>query len=67
MVRYTLEQRDFLYLTCVKCDLLESVGENFETKEFAAPKKIHNFVNKTRTGLSDRHDLNIHLENQWNV
>jgi hypothetical protein len=44
MVRYTLEQRVFLYDTYVKNDLLESVGEkfdvNFATKELPADKQF---------------------------
>jgi hypothetical protein len=44
MVWYTLEQRVFLYDTCVKYNLLESVGENFDVnfvmKEFTADKQF---------------------------
>jgi hypothetical protein len=44
MVRYTLEQRVFLYYTYVKYDLLETVGEkfdvNFVMKEFPADKQF---------------------------
>jgi hypothetical protein len=39
MVRYTLEQRVFLYVTHVKYDLLESVDVNFVIKEFSADKE----------------------------
>jgi hypothetical protein len=44
MVRYTLEQRVFLYDTYVKYGLLESVGKsfdvNFVAKEFPAYKQF---------------------------
>jgi hypothetical protein len=44
MVRYTLEQRIFLYDNHVKYDLLESVGENFDVnfviKEFPGDKQF---------------------------
>jgi hypothetical protein len=40
MVRYTLEQRVFVYDTYVKYGLLESVGENFVVKAFPADKQF---------------------------
>jgi hypothetical protein len=44
MVRYTLEQRVFLFDTYIKYGLLESVGKNFDVnfvmKEFPADKQF---------------------------
>jgi hypothetical protein len=40
MVRYTLQQRVFLYDTYVNMDLLESVDVNFGMKEFSADKQF---------------------------
>jgi hypothetical protein len=53
VVRYTLEQRVFLYDTYVKYVLLESVGgkcwRKFRDERVASRQTIHNLVNKLRT------------------
>jgi hypothetical protein len=63
MVRYTLEQRVFLYDTCVKYGSAGKCRRKFRDESVPSRQTIHNFVNKLRTmGLLKTRKQNISVE-----
>jgi hypothetical protein len=56
MVRYTLEQRVFLYVTYVKFGSAQKCRRKFRVETFSSRQTIHNLVNKlmSMVGLLER-------------